>query len=194
MPSGSSPRVRGKRGDDPVNVALLRIIPARAGQTRSWRPRCWSCPDHPRACGANHLQRHRLLFALGSSPRVRGKRQRQREGRARLRIIPARAGQTSCSARQVPASPDHPRACGANSLSESVASDASGSSPRVRGKLRQPQHQHRQDRIIPARAGQTSSRWASPRTAPDHPRACGANVNVGQSGGQGVRIIPARAG
>ena len=71
---GSSPRVRGK----PVRMGRpevsVRLIPARAGKT----PRCSSASRgsaaHPRACGENRRACTRLFRALGSSPRVRGKR------------------------------------------------------------------------------------------------------------------------
>ena len=74
--TGSSPRVRGKllRGDG--RLAVLRIIPARAGQTILYHYSSSLVPDHPRACGAN-LPRAELTVGLsGSSPRVRGKRRR----------------------------------------------------------------------------------------------------------------------
>ena len=53
MPTGSSPRMRGKRSHVISMTMAIRIIPAHAGQT-SGHP-AWSVPgtDHPRACGAN---------------------------------------------------------------------------------------------------------------------------------------------
>ena len=51
-----------------------------------------------------------------------------------------------------------------------------GSSPRVRGKQGTETVGHIGGRIIPARAGQTSTLFAWSVTKPDHPRACGANV------------------
>ena len=50
---GSSPRVRGKHGRQALNIECRRIIPARAGQTKSGCRRCRDTTDHPRACGAN---------------------------------------------------------------------------------------------------------------------------------------------
>ena len=50
---GSSPRVRGKHGQGHVGIRLLRIIPARAGQTISPKSALTCASDHPRACGAN---------------------------------------------------------------------------------------------------------------------------------------------
>ena len=50
---GSSPRVRGKHLCANASEWRRRIIPARAGQTRSNLARCRVKTDHPRACGAN---------------------------------------------------------------------------------------------------------------------------------------------
>ena len=92
--AGSSPRVRGKPRFGRAESVVLRIIPARAGQTRFLKPDTVMMSDHPRACGANSLFVFLFFLLFGSSPRVRGKlgigdiRRRQR------RIIPARAGQT----------------------------------------------------------------------------------------------------
>ena len=92
--AGSSPRVRGKHQQATVVADRPRIIPARAGQTAAGCRRAARAPDHPRACGANYLPLRPLCTNDGSSPRVRGKRQRGVSQDAQDRIIPARAGQT----------------------------------------------------------------------------------------------------
>ena len=92
-----------------------------------------------------------------------------------LWIIPARAGQTAPADYRRAPTPDHPRACGANYSTQWRAARASGSSPRVRGKLTLPTKILRACRIIPARAGQTPAASVSNSTSADHPRACGAN-------------------
>ena len=53
-----------------------------------------------------------------------------------------------------------------------------GSSPRVRGKRVIPFGFCGGGRIIPARAGQTNPRRPVHGQNPDHPRACGANLNL----------------
>ena len=92
--AGSSPRVRGKHGRQPGGRGPVRIIPARAGQTRCTSPLVMDWTDHPRACGANFTSLRRSSICFGSSPRVRGKHGRQPRGGGAVRIIPARAGQT----------------------------------------------------------------------------------------------------
>ena len=131
-----------------------------------------------------------------------------------LRIIPARAGPTHLSLSVMVSAADHPRSCGANTLTLLRAIYPSGSSPLVRG-----QHQH--DllptpflRIIPARAGPTTGQPLPDIALADHPRSCGANFGdafgvVAESGSSPlvrgqldahtylsvcIRIIPARAG
>ena len=91
---GSSPRVRGKLGARSGQPAWSRIIPARAGQTRSPVPERQVLTDHPRACGANPSGSTPTPDQDGSSPRVRGKHWLSQMGTHSLRIIPARAGQT----------------------------------------------------------------------------------------------------
>ena len=154
------------------------IIPARAGQTCPHRWLSGRGPDHPRACGANKPMEMAEGCACGSSPRVRGKPDDVRESSRHLRIIPARAGQTSDRASRHGSTPDHPRACGANAYAEAHSKNHTGSSPRVRGKLELGRIVLQSRRIIPARAGQTKRPiWPKPRRT-DHPRACGANQEV----------------
>ena len=132
--AGSSPRVRGKLSQRYFVAGVKRIIPARAGQTRGHAVPAMRAPDHPRACGANHLLADIADNTAGSSPRVRGKPGWGRKRKAYLRIIPARAGQTGPPPGEAGEGPDHPRACGANLVSSLTGTSLAGSSPRVRGK------------------------------------------------------------
>ena len=93
--TGSSPRMRGKRTRPSDAPSPARIIPAHAGQTRWSRLFVSVCTDHPRACGANYDLQADPKGNAGSSPRMRGKRGRERHGRWCHRIIPAHAGQTN---------------------------------------------------------------------------------------------------
>ena len=155
-----------------------RIIPAHAGQT-SWPvSRTRVSPDHPRACGANDLTVSSLKPAAGSSPRMRGKLGEPHWKRRRSRIIPAHAGQTAGPAPPWRSSTDHPRACGANLAAALKIKQPSGSSPRMRGKRHGLRVGADHARIIPAHAGQTATQARELITAPDHPRACGANSPI----------------
>ena len=131
---GSSPRVRGKPTHRTRRAADSGLIPARAGKTAISPACCASTPAHPRACGENSCEVTGRTPSEGSSPRVRGKRASVRFLCSADRLIPARAGKTSCARRRLSASRAHPRACGENPMGWGVGAAACGSSPRVRGK------------------------------------------------------------
>ena len=167
--------MRGKRGQFRGTGLDGRIIPARAGQTSLVRAFVAAVSDHPRACGANVSAEVDDFLQCGSSPRVRGKLLQHVPAHAVRRIIPARAGQTAPYWPPWPWRPDHPRACGANGVDCGGHFVLSGSSPRVRGKQPVGVNYHYRQRIIPARAGQTSFAVRCAEVMSDHPRACGAN-------------------
>ena len=175
IPSGSSPRMRGKL----VSVAVLpvfnRIIPAHAGQTMACTPSMPNLSDHPRACGANNSVAVISDAPAGSSPRMRGKLNRTSTPMMPLRIIPAHAGQTPDWRGRAHGTTDHPRACGANFAGNEAGWARAGSSPRMRGKHLAAVGDAVAVRIIPAHAGQTAYRSQGPSRPSDHPRACGAN-------------------
>ena len=92
--SGSPPRVRGKRSHLNPYRRESGITPACAGKTTrrcSCSCRCW---DHPRVCGENIFVIVGAAVALGSPPRVRGKRLIGSRAGALWRITPACAGKT----------------------------------------------------------------------------------------------------
>ena len=171
--SGSSPRVRGTARRRGHAHALPGIIPARAGNSHD-QGTCAACGgDHPRACGEQGRSAARGRTPWGSSPRVRGTAPVGTLVRARLGIIPARAGNSPSRRVRGGAARDHPRACGEQPGCTPSFAQLLGSSPRVRGTARRPQVDRAHDGIIPARAGNSpprSWRTGSPR---DHPRACG---------------------
>ena len=178
---GSSPRMRGKPVCCVVDIAVVRIIPAHAGQTAAGGSATKSRTDHPRACGANVTARPMAPSRCGSSPRMRGKPQTLGIAWVCGRIIPAHAGQTPTDSQHDHHPADHPRACGANGGCRGVVGVLFGSSPRMRGKPCKGIKGRHRVRIIPAHAGQTSTPKRSVISSPDHPRACGANpclVNV----------------
>ena len=167
-------------GENPWAPARARapgwLIPARAGKTG--RPsRCGSgTAAHPRACGENTFPACMTGTLAGSSPRVRGKPRRDPGGRLDRGLIPARAGKTSGPGGLIRAGTAHPRACGENISAGSPPFHASGSSPRVRGKLQRVAVVVDPLGLIPARAGKTGSRAASIGATLAHPRACGENA------------------
>ena len=176
--AGSSPRVRGKPGGVGDALAACRLIPARAGKTASIEATHSCAWAHPRACGENLIISRFMESDTGSSPRVRGKRVQLVAALTIVGLIPARAGKTRASTFIGEPPWAHPRACGENTNIPDQFGGGGGSSPRVRGKLRQGWIALASCRLIPARAGKTlqgseyrTAGWA-------HPRACGENLQV----------------
>ena len=153
--AGSSPRVRGKHTGIAFFIWIDGLIPARAGKTFRRVPYPTPNRAHPRACGENHWLASLEPLAMGSSPRVRGKRRFR--GRLDLvaGLIPACAGKTGALI--------------------GVWACAHGSSPRVRGKLSQRRAASHIPRLIPACAGKTFNTKRAVIGDAAHPRMCGEN-------------------
>ena len=193
--TGSSPRVRGKPGNAGVYGNAGGLIPARAGKTGHPHLLPGGLPAHPRACGENFTRTPAVRSPGGSSPRVRGKRPPLVLFGAAVGLIPARAGKTVRGGGACTLAPAHPRACGENPADLGGEPGDGGSSPRVRGKQSACSRSEARRRLIPARAGKTSTQDVSTRpwrliparagkTKPRsriawlnsaHPRACGEN-------------------
>ena len=125
---------------------------------------------------------------------MRGKHAVAADLHGHVRIIPAHAGQTTSRSRSRCPRSDHPRACGANPVLGDFRGRDDGSSPRMRGKRTEEWGRHRSRRIIPAHAGQTTSGLPGSVTSSDHPRACGANVEMHASLGSHVGSSPRMRG
>ena len=176
--SGSSPRVRGKRGGIGGAGAVWRLIPARAGKTPCDRHTKMRMPAHPRACGENFGSIRKNRAGRGSSPRVRGKHARTRPQTPQRGLIPARAGKTSWAPTPGTSATAHPRACGENPVYVWRSDLDAGSSPRVRGKLGGGLAGRLGRALIPARAWKTAPRPPRCSRSGAHPRACGENLGV----------------
>ena len=117
---GSSPLVRGQPIASNPRALLPRIIPARAGPTWLSTIGLSTVTDHPRSCGANTHWTGKPSCLYGSSPLVRGQRERPAGQDHGFRIIPARAGPTQVRQSHQRAGADHPRSCGANQVADST--------------------------------------------------------------------------
>ena len=91
---GSSPRLRGTRGQLESQGPALRFIPASAGNTPSCIRLAGNLPVHPRVCGEHREIRQFIYFSHGSSPRLRGTQCLLINPLAKFRFIPASAGNT----------------------------------------------------------------------------------------------------
>ena len=179
---GSSPRGRGKRGPDHRIICQRGLIPARAGKTRDHGTRHDQRAAHPRAGGENNSGPTRRSARMGSSPRGRGKLTLTDTLTKLPGLIPARAGKTALSPPMGWNSTAHPRAGGENSTVERLSLSYSGSSPRGRGKRARIVGRSAGVRLIPARAGKTTTSTPSRPTLRAHPRAGGENQRWGCRG------------
>ena len=192
----------------------LGIIPARAGFTRDRRPTSGRRWDHPRSRGVYDHGDQPSSSPAGSSPLARGLPTSGSRTTPWARIIPARAGFTSTPSGTSSRRWDHPRSRGVYPgwTEDDIA--LAGSSPLARGLPGSARRDFHDRRIIPARAGFTSTCYPPSRPAPDHPRSRGVYPGQARDGavGQGSsplargllntktnrarkgRIIPARAG
>ncbi len=173
MVKGSSPRMRGARQKSPWASRSAGLIPAHAGSTprASARRRPWRA--HPRACGEHSSRARWASFEGGSSPRMRGAREKASSESTLRRLIPAHAGSTHSPRPRNHPQRAHPRACGEHGSLFSTRGSSLGSSPRMRGAPELRPARHVPPRLIPAHAGSTCSRRWGGIGRRAHPRACG---------------------
>ena len=175
--SGSSPLARGLPHQRKGTYWLGGIIPARAGFTSNGCPTTPRPGDHPRSRGVYIGAISGSAVVGGSSPLARGLLPGHRQAGADRRIIPARAGFTVMRIGGWSFTGDHPRSRGVYHLNPDGALVVVGSSPLARG-LRLRRHRGRAcGRIIPARAGFTTTPTTPPTWTPDHPRSRGVYVS-----------------
>ena len=131
---GLSPRGRGKPPPGDASVESARSIPAWAGETRTSRLRRRRAPVYPRVGGGNLRGAIFGFWAIGLSPRGRGKPCRRTTLAAARRSIPAWAGETLLPAHKLRWREVYPRVGGGNRNSIALPPNAVGLSPRGRGK------------------------------------------------------------
>ena len=124
-------------------------------------------------CGEHHGTRKDGTKFAGSSPHVRGTHDGRPEPASTSGIIPACAGNTSCTRCTRTRIRDHPRMCGEHMTAWESGGVTQGSSPHVRG-THEPLSAHLWPLgIIPACAGNTPFGLRPQSRLGDHPRMCG---------------------
>ena len=174
--SGSSPLARGTPARGWPGAFVTRFIPARAGNTCNLPPAVLLMAVHPRSRGEHDLAVRRRRVNAGSSPLARGTRDADPARLDADRFIPARAGNTIIVTLRSTVAPVHPRSRGEHPVLPIWAASASGSSPLARGTLTGSPTRKLVLRFIPARAGNTTSTFASSRTLSVHPRSRGEHI------------------
>ena len=214
MAPGSSPLARGLLRTSSTSHFLKGIIPARAGFTLRHAHHGALEGDHPRSRGVYRRRSRGRRRRGGSSPLARGLPGRTDRPGERRRIIPARAGFTGDLDTRPSDGSDHPRSRGVYTGALTRQSTKAGSSPLARGLRPRSITCPTSYRIIPARAGFTTSGGVWAGRGWDHPRSRGVYLkNVegsvrhrgssplarglhrcGERAPSGAGIIPARAG
>ena len=175
---GSSPLARGLLDARTQRENKARIIPARAGFTRRCGAGSPRCPDHPRSRGVYRMAYLALRTGDGSSPLARGLHRYVSATACARRIIPARAGFTTNPHRPRGNFKDHPRSRGVYVPPTRPGTTPAGSSPLARGLLGTKDRPILGYRIIPARAGFTSTPRPKVSSAGDHPRSRGVYLDI----------------
>ena len=110
--AGSSPRARGTPDAEGFRAAVLRFIPACAGNTMRQPDRPLSLAVHPRVRGEHMKILGAPTIEVGSSPRARGTRLLAHATGNLDRFIPACAGNTPPPYRRALCFAVHPRVRG----------------------------------------------------------------------------------
>ena len=151
--TGSSPLARGTPQRHRHQPESDRFIPARAGNTSATSGRLAHAPVHPRSRGEHGIPASAIDGPAGSSPLARGTRHPDLPAVSGSRFIPARAGNTICTASTHTLRSVHPRSRGEHIGDSGTERNATG--------------------FIPARAGNTPPRELSGGARPVHPRSRG---------------------
>ena len=133
--AGSSPLARGTQAADYRPVLSLGLIPARAGNTLSFRAWGLVVGAHPRSRGEHSAVSVTARWQTGSSPLARGTRYRRVTYPAASGLIPARAGNTARALPRAGHPRAHPRSRGEHVTAVAVVAAPRGSSPLARGTL-----------------------------------------------------------
>ena len=178
---GSSPRGRGTVALGSQDRAMLRFIPAWAGNSSVQPPRPGRCPVHPRVGGEQLRLLRYALAKSGSSPRGRGTVVVPEGPGGDDRFIPAWAGNRARGASLAMSHAVHPRV-GGEQGSPAPAPDARpGSSPRGRGTAGAKARRINNRRFIPAWAGNSRPAGSPCAVGAVHPRVGGEQLMVRRS-------------
>ncbi len=175
--AGPSPRVRGSHPEPCPLPGGRGSIPACAGEPVAWGRERRHRRVHPRVCGGATFSRNVILVILGPSPRVRGSPHVVQPLTARIRSIPACAGEPYARMSEKVDGRVHPRVCGGAAVCAPHRSGGTGPSPRVRGSHVLGVYGVVSDRSIPACAGEPSLEARCARAFWVHPRVCGGAPN-----------------
>ena len=171
--SGSSPLARGTHQLSTATARQSGLIPARAGNTHRGSPGYLSCWAHPRSRGEHLKIWSGPPVVRGSSPLARGTHVLVHEGRGRVGLIPARAGNMEEPPPTPPVKWAHPRSRGEHRSHQNRGCRPTGSSPLARGTRARNCRSTSRAGLIPARAGNTNNSILESVFNRAHPRSRG---------------------
>ena len=151
--SGSSPHTRGTLAHAARPVHQARFIPAYAGNARPDRMAMLTMTVHPRIRGERSSVGAATFSIGGSSPHTRGTQRPRPDRGRRERFIPAYAGNARQEKRSTHFRSVHPRIRGERRQGFNPPIQCGGSSPHTRGTHLWSGQVVRQNRFIPAYAG-----------------------------------------
>ena len=128
---------------------------------------------YPRVCGGTEPINPVTTVTRGLSPRVRGNRGSQSDGRNSGRSIPACAGEPGLRRYRFLATSVYPRVCGGTHCGAGGFPRRRGLSPRVRGNPGSEEGKGLRHGSIPACAGEPAARPAGWGQCGVYPRVCG---------------------
>ena len=157
-PGGLSPRVRGNRSASVEALEITGSIPACAGEPSTTLLTAHGLLVYPRVCGGTHTTAASAQGANGLSPRVRGNLERIAGQYRCVGSIPACAGEPAHCLIGISLRTVYPRVCGGTRGGLTFGETDMGLSPRVRGNLYGKLKEIRNQRSIPACAGEPGIR------------------------------------
>ena len=172
---GLSPHGRGKPIAPIAMIAMIRSIPARAGETIRLFSARGGNTVYPRTGGGNTARGATASASNGLSPHGRGKPVQSHRYILGERSIPARAGETKEGKSAAGLCQVYPRTGGGNYGKIVGARPSRGLSPHGRGKLIHKRTPAPGTRSIPARAGETRRRHRRYLWRRVYPRTGGGN-------------------
>ena len=211
---GSSPLARGTQDLKAYPRTRERLIPARAGNTGAPVKPYTVSTAHPRSRGEHGREIGDGMARGGSSPLARGTLTIPNSPCSCMRLIPARAGNTSLHRIYRLGRSAHPRSRGEHTGASAKLPRLTGSSPLARGTQDLKRRHPVSKRLIPARAGNTHGNQQLIGSSSAHPRSRGEHNNVNDDflynrgssplargtpardicANDNSRLIPARAG
>ncbi len=175
--SGRSPRGRGRPTGRGSSSALVRSIPAWAGETLPL-PVPWGAGRvDPRVGGGDYASLQTSWWCGGRSPRGRGRLNEAFSANLTNRSIPAWAGETRQAHPGPRGAQVDPRVGGGDRAVSTPSPRVSGRSPRGRGRHRRPDARHLGMGSIPAWAGETGHRHEGETRDQVDPRVGGGDGN-----------------